>query len=191
MSAERSLKGAEAIFLALLTIGLMGLLFLIIYGNLSGNLGWTQDSAAYTNQTINLSAAGNIPAGAQNRVDGSLSLVVITNASGAGELVDVGNYTITGVVINSSGATGTGEYTDHNVNVSYTVAYDSQADRNSENVIGNLTAGATQFFTFSGVWFILTAITILIGIVLGVIALVRKTSGGGMAGKKGRSEFVS
>ena len=98
MGAEKSLKGAEAIFLALLTIGLMGLLFLIIYGNLSTNLGFTSGSTGYIN---------------------------------------------------------------------------------TENVIGNLTAGATQFFTFSGVWFILTAITILIGIVLGVIALVRKTSGGG------------
>ena len=98
MGAEKALKGAEAVFLALLTIGLMGLLFLIIYGNLSTNLGF----AAY-----------------------------------------------------------------------------SQGYNNTENVIGNLTAGATQFFTFSSVWFILTAITILIGIVLGVIALVRKSSGGG------------
>jgi len=55
----------------------------------------------------------------------------------------------------------------------------SQGYNNTENVIGNLTTGATQFFTFSSVWFILTAITILIGIVLGVIALVRKSSGGG------------
>ncbi len=92
-----ALEGAEKIFLSLLTIGLMGLLFLIIYGNLSGNLGF---------------------------------------------------------------AVGTQGYND------------------TEHVIGNLTSGATQFFTFANVWFILTAITILIGIVLGVIALVRKTGGG-------------
>ncbi len=98
MGAEKALEGAERIFLALLTIGLMGLLFLIIYGNLSTNLGFATDSAGYNN---------------------------------------------------------------------------------TENVIGNLTAGATEFFTFSSVWFILTAITILIGIVLGVISLVRKSSGGG------------
>ena len=100
MGAEKALKGAEAVFLALLTIGLMGLLFLIIYGNLSTNLGFDVDSAGYNN---------------------------------------------------------------------------------TENVIANLTSGATQFFTFSGVWFILTAITILIGIVLGVITLVRKASGGGFS----------
>ena len=92
MGAEKALKGAEAVFLALLTIGLMGLLFLIIYGNLSTNLGF---------------------------------------------------------------ASGTQGYND------------------TEAVIANLTSGATQFFTFANVWFILTAITILIGIVIGVIALVR------------------
>ena len=191
MGAEKSLKAAEAIFLALLTIGLMGLLFLIIYGNLSGNLGWTQDSASYANQTINLTGAGNIPAGAQGRVDGSLSSVVITNATGPGHIVDVGNYTITGVVINSSGATGSSVYLDRNVNVSFVVAFDGTGERNTNSVIANLTSGATQFFSFSSVWFILTAITILIGIVLGVISLVRKSSGGGFSGKESRSEFSS
>ncbi len=191
MGAERSLKGAEAVFLALLTIGLMGLLFLIIYGNLSGNLGWTQDSASYKNQTINLSDTGNIPAGAQDRVDGSLSSVVITNASTAGEIVHANNYTITGVVINSSGATGSEVYLDRNVNVSFIVAFDGEGEKNTDAVITNLTSGATQFFTFSNVWFILTAITILIGIVLGVISLVRKSSGGGYGGKSNRSEFSS
>ena len=98
MGAEKALKGAEAVFLALLTIGLMGLLFLIIYGNLSTNLGFATSNIGYNN---------------------------------------------------------------------------------TEAVIANLTSGATQFFTFANVWFILTAITILIGIVLGVISLVRKSSGAG------------
>ena len=96
--ASGALKGAEAVFLALLTIGLMGLLFLIIYGNLSSNLGFAEGTSGFNN---------------------------------------------------------------------------------TENVISNLTSGATQFFTFSNVWFILTAITILIGIVLGVIVLVKKSSSGG------------
>ncbi len=100
MGAEKALKSAEGVFLALLVIGLMGLLFLIIYGNLSTNLGFATGSAGYNN---------------------------------------------------------------------------------TENVISNLTTGATTFFTFSNVWFVLTAITILIGIVLGVIGLVRRTSSGGFS----------
>jgi hypothetical protein len=96
MGAGKSLKAAEDVFVALLVIGLTGILFLIIYGNLSGNLGFAAGTAGYNN---------------------------------------------------------------------------------TEAVINNLTAGATQFFSFSNVWFILTAVTVLIGIVIGVIALVRKTGG--------------
>ena len=98
MGAEKALKSAEAVFVALLVIGLTGILFLIVYGNLSGNLGFKSGSVGYNN---------------------------------------------------------------------------------TEAVIGNLTSGATQFFSFSNVWFILTAVTVLIGIVIGVIALVRKTGQGG------------
>ncbi len=98
MGAEKALKSAENVFVALLVIGLTGLLFLIIFGNLSGNLGFA--------------------AGTQGAND--------TNA-----------------------------------------------------VIGNLTGGAVQFFSFANVWFILTAVTVLIGIVIGVIGLVRRTGSGG------------
>ena len=191
MGAEKGLKAAETVFLALLTLGLIGLLFLIIYGNLSTNLGWSPDSTNYVNQTINLSSAGATPAGAQNRVDASLSSVIVVNASNGSQILDTANYTITGVVINSTGTVAKYHFHDHNVNTSYIVSYDGSGEINTEAVISNLTSGATEFFTFSGVWFVLTAITILIGIVLGVIALVRRTSTGGFGGKKGRSEFAS
>ena len=191
MGAEKELKGAELVFLALLTIGLIGLLFLIIYGNLSTNLGWTQDSTGYANQTITLSSAGNIPAGAQGRIDGSLASIVITNATNGSNILDTANYTITGLVINSTGTITKYYFHDKEVNVSFVVTYDGSGEINTENVIGNLTSGATQFFTFSNVWFILIAITILIGIVLGVISLVRKASGGGSEGNGGRSEFTA
>ena len=103
-TAGDTLRSAENIFVALLTIGLIGLLFLIVYGNLSTNLGF---------------------------------------------------------------------------------AANTQGFNDTEAVIANLTGGATQFFTFADVWFILTAVTVLIGIVLGVIVLVRKVSGG--SGGKGFS----
>ncbi len=96
MGAAKSLNEAKTVFLALLTIGLIGLLFLIIYGNLTGNLGFAENSLG-ANQT--------------NRV------------------------------------------------------------------ITNLTSGAVAFFSFSNVWFILLAVTVLIGIVIGVIALVERIGG--------------
>lgn len=97
------LKEAENVFSVMLGLGLFGLLFLILYGNLSGNLGF---------------------------------------------------------------ATG------------------SQGENDTNAVIGNLTAGAVTFFSFSGVWFTLLAITVLIVIILGVIRMVRKKEKGdsGFAG---------
>ncbi|KKM75662.1 hypothetical protein LCGC14_1387880, partial [marine sediment metagenome] len=48
------------------------------------------------------------------------------------------------------------------------------------------------FFTFADVWFILTAVTVLIGIVLGVIALVRRVSNPtGSKSDSGRASFSS
>ncbi len=161
---------------------------MIIYGNLSGHLRLSHDPSSYINQTINLTGTGNTPAGAQNRVDGSLSSVVIVNATGDGAIVGSGNYTIVGLVINATNSSV--ELFNHDVNVSFTVTYDGRGEVNTENVISNLTGGATQFFTFSNVWFILTAITILIGMFIGVITLVKKSSGEGFGSKKGRSEFV-
>ncbi|KKN17803.1 hypothetical protein LCGC14_0962260 [marine sediment metagenome] len=190
MSAERSLKGAEAIFIALLTIGLMGLLFLIIYGNLSGNLGWTPTSTVAVNESLNLSTSGRILTKAVGKVDGVLSGVLVENHTHALTVVAAGNYTIVATTVNASADTV--EYFNDIVNISYTVSYDGTSEIQSEAVIANLTGGATQFFTFSNVWFILTAITILIGIVLGVIALVRKASGGESGGGSSKAtQFAS
>ena len=187
MSAEKSLKGAEAVFLALLTIGLIGLLFLIIYGNLSGNLGFASQTTSVTNESgyaLN-GTTYTLTSGTSTAGFLSLSVTLVHNASD-GTVVNAANYTVDSTAGTITNATASNWET---VNVSYVVTHKGVSERNTDAVIGNLTGGATQFFTFSSVWFILTAITILIGIVLGVIALVRKT-GGGFAGGKGRSEFV-
>ena len=94
--AASSIQGAITFFVGVLVAGLVGLLFLIIYGNLSGNLGFEA---------------------------------------------------------NSQGANDT------------------------NNVIGNLTSGATQFFTFANVWFILLGVSVLIGIVIGLLVLVMRIRG--------------
>jgi len=98
--ATQMLGSAEKVLTGLLGLGLLGVLYLVIYGNLSGNLGF----AAL-----------------------------------------------------SQGANDTG------------------------HVIGNLTGGVVTFFSFSGTLFTLTAITLLIGIILVVIGLV-KSKGSGTGG---------
>ncbi len=105
MGVAKNVKSTTAVFTAILALGLVGLLFLIIFGNLSGNLGF---------------------------------------------------------------------------------AANTQGANDTNDVIGNLTAGAVSFFSFSNVWFTLLAITLLIIIVIAVIAVVSKTGEGG-----GRGGFSS
>ena len=50
---EKGMNSTKSLFLGLLTIGLIGLLFLIIYGNLSGNLGFAASSQG-ANDTTNV-----------------------------------------------------------------------------------------------------------------------------------------
>jgi len=55
VNAGKMVNSAGTVMKALLGLGLVGLLFLIIYGNLSGNLGFVADStgANNTNAVIN------------------------------------------------------------------------------------------------------------------------------------------
>lgn len=96
MSVVSSVNSTTKVFLGLLTLGLIGLLFLIVFGNLSGNLGFSSGTQGYNN---------------------------------------------------------------------------------TEGVINNLTGGAGTFFTFSNVWFVLLAVTLLIIIVMGVVVVARSMGG--------------
>ena len=100
MASTKSILGsAEAVLTGLLGLGLVGILYLVIYGNLAGNLGFA------------------------------------ANTVGA---------------------------------------------NNTNFVINNLTGGVVTFFSFSNTLFTLTAVTLLIGIILVVLRLVRgnkETSG--------------
>jgi len=165
-----AIKNSTAIFNGLMIIGFLGIVWLMIYGNLSGNLGFEQTSSSFDNETINLTGGGDTPATAENRVDGSLSNIEITNYTG-GEILYSGNYSISGVNISANESMGS-DYLYHYVNVTGTVTYDSDADVRSEGVISNLTVGAGTFFSFSNTLFTITAIILLISILLGLLFLV-------------------
>ncbi len=179
---EGALRNSTIAFNGLMVLGFLGLVWLMIFGNLSGNLGFPQVSTSFTNETINLNDTGDIPATADNRVDGSLSSVLVTNAS-TGEIVHSANYTIVGVTI----YTATTTYNTTNVNVSATVSYASESDVSSQTVISNLTAGAKTFFGFSNTLFTIVAIVLLITILLALLYIVMgivkmtKKGGGGFA----------
>ncbi len=57
----------------------------------------------------------------------------------------------------------------------------SQGETDTNNVITNLTQGASTFFTFSNVWFTLLAIVLLIIIVIAVINVVSTDNKGGFS----------
>ncbi len=176
-----ALKDSTETFNGLMIIGFLGIVWLMIYGNLSGNLGFTQDSLGFNNETIELNDTGQIPASAQNRVDGTLSSILLHNQS-TGELIPSTNYTISGVVI----TTEAGDYNTTDVNVSGIVHFNSDSELNTEGVIGNLTAGANTFFTFSNVLFTITAIVLLVTLLLGLLFIVLKIA---KPGGKGDREF--
>ncbi len=184
------LKEAESVFSVMLGLGLFGILFLVLYGNLSGNLGFTQDSVEVLNESklnnsvivyvndTDYTLLGSTDVGA-----GTFSITAIWNATTNG--LGLYNYSIgtanatvssVGVVSNDTALLW------DNVSLSYTYLRDSDSQKNSDGVITNLTGGAVTFFSFANVWFTLLAITVLIAIILGVIALVRRKDGGSSRG---------
>jgi len=161
------------------------LILVIIFGNLSGNVGFTQDSDTIVNETIVFSDGGNIPSTADNRVNGNLTNVIVSNAT-TQEVVPSTNYSVSGVTVTSvSGSPWNGT----NVNVSGDLVFDSQGQIDSENIILNYTLSATntsaQFPTVGTI--IGIAILLLILIALLVFAIRRMMGVAGSTGVSGGS----
>ncbi len=177
-------------------IALIGLIMLILFGNLAGNVGFDQDSTTFYNHTINLSSAGEIPDGAvhnstQMRVSATLSSIIVTNASTGGARMTSDNYTVTGTTINAS-STASADY-NHNVNVSATVTYDSQGQIDSDNLILNYSKSviniSKQFPTIGTMVGVALLLVILIGILIFAIRKMMGISdvgGGGFEGGKSK-----
>ncbi len=177
-SVEGGMNQTKALFLGILVIGLIGLLFLVIYGNLDGNLGFPANTGTVSNASVTLTNDGNIPVGLTGLINPTLSNIIVTNQTGT--VIDSGNYTVS-VVTFSNATTGapTANYNDTEVFVNASFSSDSARTQDTSQVIGNLTEGAVSFFSFSNVWFILGAIALLIVIVVAIIGLVSKIGGNG------------
>ena len=160
-------------FTAILVLGLVGLLFLIVFGNLSGNLGFVDTANTTTNESghfINGTSSTLGTAGASNFV--SLTVTSVVNATD-GVVISSGNYTVdstAGTIVGSAGRTS--NWTT--ANITYVSTFTSNGETNTNDVINNLTGGASTFFTFSNVWFTLLAVVLLIIIVMSVIGVVQK-----------------
>ena len=197
MGIAKNVADTTKTFTAVLSLGLVGLLFLIIFGNLSGNLGFSDDNkaVAITNETV---ATLNSTAYTLVNANSSTSNHVMTAIWGntpnqvqeLNNSIGIGNATISSVgVVTNSSSTLTNETIYNNLSFSYTLVYSfpSQASADTDAVIFNLTGGAVTFFGFANVWFVLLAVTLLIIIVISVIKIVGG-KGIGMKGE-GRSTF--
>lgn len=167
MGVSDKVQEAGLILGGLGVIGFLGIIWLMIYGNLSGNLGFERQSNIFTNNTITLQDAGAIPNAASGLNSGNLSSIVITNATGAGELLTVGNYTVIDVTISNLA----GEYNNTEVNVSGVVTFDSTGLANTEGVINNVSGGFGTFFGFSNTFFTIAAVVLLIFMLLGLLSV--------------------
>ena len=173
MGAMNKLKESGSILHILGVIGIIGIVMLIIYGNLSGNLGFGQDSATTALQQFVLDNGSAVTfTGTTGKVNPSVSNVVLINATG-GETIGAGNYTLTATTIIGNGAT---PYNGTNVNASYITSYDSQGKINTDNVITNITGGYGTFFGFSNTLFTIAAVVLLITMLVGLLYVVMALS---------------
>ncbi len=167
-----NVDNSTKVFSAFMVLGLTGLLFLIVFGNLSGNLGFQALSNVTTNESVP-GINGTTYTLDQFGTTGFESLTVNTVVNLTNdEVINAANYTVAGASGTIVGSVGrTGNFT--NITVSYTVSFQGQAERDSESVITNLTGGVNTYFTFANVWFTLLAVVLLIIIVMGVIGVVQ------------------
>ena len=165
-----SVKGVMGWTLGVGIIAFILLIMVIIFGNLSGNVGFTQDSVTtplqelvLSNETTAITLTGTV-----GKVNPSVNTVVVINASG-GEVITSGNYTLTDTTITGS-ATMTAAYNGTSVNVSYITSFDSQGQLDSEAIIGNYTESAvntsSQFPTVGTILGIAILLAILIALLV-------------------------
>ena len=171
MDVEKKVKEAGLILGALGVIGFIGIVWLMIYGNLDGNLGYTQDTNITALHELTLANNSIITLnGGIGKINPATSNLVMINASN-GVAVNSGNYTLTGTTITGS-ATMTLSWNNTAVNISYTTSYDSAGKIASDDVITNLTQGFGTFFGFSNTFFTIAAIVLLIFMLVGLLAIV-------------------
>ena len=164
-----SVKGVMGWTLGVGIIAFILLIMVIIFGNLSGNVGFTQDSATTPVQEMTLANNSIVTfTGTSGKVNPSVGTVVVINATG-GETILSGNYTLTDTTITGS-ATMTLAYNATAVNVSYVTSFDSQGQIDSEQIIGNYTESAVntsaQFPTIGTIIGIAILLAILIALLV-------------------------
>jgi len=173
--------GKAIITVALLfAIGFVGLIFFLIFGNLSGNLGFKDSSDTIGNETAGVGAIGGynlnvtaeliLSAAANTTFQGVSNVVLYNFTLNDGTLVPASNFSVN----TSAGSVilvATSPVWD-NVSASYDFTFDGQAEVESENLIKNLTQGGGRFYSQFPLIFQILGIFLLVTIFIGMFALV-------------------
>jgi hypothetical protein len=183
-SMPEGMKGVMGWVLGVGVIAFIALIMVIIFGNLSGNVGFSTEALSATNETVTqaeLIANSELDGGARVGAT-TFAITSVYNGTG-GVSISSGNYTLTA----STGAltNTTSEFTTENWLVSYTYVADEQSKIDSDNIISNYTRSATntssQFPTVGTIVGIAILLLILISLLIFAIRKmmgVMNTSGG-------------
>lgn len=192
--ADKMPEGIKTVMYWVLGCGvlaLIGLVMLILFGNLSGNVGFGQDSTTVTNLTFTFTVVATNITDISAMVNPTLTNVVVTNATNATDIVSSTNYT------NSNGyitADATSAYVDEAVNISATLSYDEQGKIDTQNLINNYTQSVTntgkQLPVVGTIVGIALLLVILIGILIFAIKKLMGVTSGESSGSKDSYKFA-
>ena len=157
------------------SIALVLVITLILFGNLSGNVGWDDSSATYINETgAWVNATLYTVTGQSTTAFTGFSVTGIWNYTD-GTVILAANYTINSAAGTITNATSV-VYSD--VNLSYTITYSSQANINTESVIGNYSESAVNTAAQFPVIGTIVGIALLLVVLIGILVFaVRKMMG--------------
>jgi pSer/pThr/pTyr-binding forkhead associated (FHA) protein len=166
-------------------IALVGLVMLILFGNLSGNVGFGQDTLTFTNSKINVTDTATDMYTLTGYVNPAISSVTATFVNGT--TIASGNYTIVGNTIKIAGAENNGTF----MNISGTLSYDEQGKIDTDSLINNYTTSVGNTGKQFPVVGTIVGIALLLVILIGILTFAVKKLMGVTGSSSGSSSKFS
>ena len=170
-------------------IALLGLIMLILFGNLAGNVGFTTvgTTIQVNNETPAWLNSSNYTFAVSNSSTATYIVINAWNLT-ATDLVESGYYQVDGDVLFTNGTDYPANATSNEVNVTYTYVYttDSIGKQNTDNFINNYTKSVTntseQFPVIGTIIGIGLLLLILIALLVFALVALGRMGGGGRSG---------
>lgn len=168
------LSMASKFVIGLLSLVLVAVLALVVWGSLGDDILYTNQAGEVNNEVTFANNTGDLLAG-YSATHASIPVIVsATNRSDNAPIVNLaGNLSIngTGYLKNVTAA-----YAWNNISINYTYTYDIRSG--SGYITDNATKGTTDFFVNVPTWLVLIGVVIIILIISAVIVVINRFSGG-------------